>query len=121
MFLESTLKYNKKLIEAALSFHQQGIISPNTYVLDLDTVKKNAKVLSEKARKQDIELFFMTKQFGRNPLVAQAIAESGIGKAVAVDPWEAITLSQNGIKIGHVGHLVQIPIHMIPAILEPSS
>ncbi|WP_252607312.1 YhfX family PLP-dependent enzyme [Bacillus paralicheniformis] len=118
MFLESTLKYNKKLIEAALDFHQRGIISPNTYVLDLDTVKKNAKVLDEKARKQDIELFFMTKQFGRNPLVAQAIAECGIGKAVAVDPWEAITLSQNGIKIGHVGHLVQIPIHMIPAILK---
>ena len=118
MFLESTLKYNKKLIEAALDFHQRGIISPNTYVLDLDTVKKNTKVLSEKARKQDIELFFMTKQFGRNPLVAQAIAESGIDKAVAVDPWEAITLSQNGIKIGHVGHLVQIPIHMIPAILK---
>lgn len=43
MFLESTLKYNKKLIEAALSFHQQGIISPNTYVLDLDTVKKMQK------------------------------------------------------------------------------
>lgn len=101
-----------------MDFHQRGIISPNTYVLDLDTVKKNTKVLSEKARKQDIELFFMTKQFGRNPLVAQAIAESGIDKAVAVDPWEAITLSQNGIKIGHVGHLVQIPIHMIPAILK---
>lgn len=51
----------------------------------------------------------MTKQFGRNPLIAQAIVESGIEKAVAVDPWEALSLSKNGIKIGHVGHLVQIP------------
>ncbi|MED1421411.1 YhfX family PLP-dependent enzyme [Bacillus sp. FSL W8-1127] len=118
MFLESTIKHNKKLIEAALDFHQQGIISPNTYVIDLDTVRRNAKVLSEKAKKQDIELFFMTKQFGRNPLVAQAIVESGIEKAVAVDPWEAMTLSKNGIQIGHVGHLVQIPVHMIPTILN---
>lgn len=110
--------HNKKLIEAALDFHQQGIIPPNTYVIDLDTVKRNAKVLSEKAKKQDIELFFMTKQFGRNPLVAQAIVESGIEKAVAVDPWEAMTLSKNGIQIGHVGHLVQIPVHMIPTILN---
>ena len=118
MFLQSTIMHNKKLIEAALDFHQQGIIPPNTYVIDLDTVKRNAKVLSEKAKKQDIELFFMTKQFGRNPLVAQAIVESGIEKAVAVDPWEAMTLSKNGIQIGHVGHLVQIPVHMIPTILN---
>lgn len=118
MFLQSTIKHNKKLIEAALDYHQQGIIPPNTYVIDLDTVKRNAKVLSEKAKKQDIELFFMTKQFGRNPLVAQAIVESGIEKAVAVDPWEAMTLSKNGIQIGHVGHLVQIPVHMIPTILN---
>lgn len=118
MFLQSTIMHNKKLIEAALDFHQQGIIPPNTYVIDLDTVKRNAKVLSEKAKKQDIELFFMTKQFGRNPLVAQAIVESGIEKAVAVDPWEAMTLSKNGIQIGHVGHLVQIPVHMISTILN---
>lgn len=118
MFLQSTIMHNKKLIEAALDFHQQGIIPPNTYVIDLDTVKRNAKALSEKAKKQDIELFFMTKQFGRNPLVAQAIVESGIEKAVAVDPWEAMTLSKNGIQIGHVGHLVQIPVHMISTILN---
>ncbi|KZN95436.1 amino-acid racemase [Aeribacillus pallidus] len=118
MFLQSTIMHNKKLIEAALDFHQQGIIPPNTYVIDLDTVKRDAKALSEKAKKQDIELFFMTKQFGRNPLVAQAIVESGIEKAVAVDPWEAMTLSKNGIQIGHVGHLVQIPVHMISTILN---
>lgn len=101
-----------------LNLMAMGIIPPNTYVIDLDTVKRNAKALSEKAKKQDIELFFMTKQFGRNPLVEQAIVESGIEKAVAVDPWEAMTLSKNGIQIGHVGHLVQIPVHMISTILN---
>ncbi|RHW29717.1 YhfX family PLP-dependent enzyme [Oceanobacillus profundus] len=118
MFLDATLKQNRKLIETAIEFHQQGLISPNTYVLDLDMVKHNVQLLSKEAKKQDIELLFMTKQFGRNELVANAIVEAGIKKAVAVDPWEAITLNQYGIKIGHVGHLVQIPKGMIRTILQ---
>lgn len=118
MFLEAIKKKNPKLIETSLTLHQQGAIDPNTYVLDLDTVKKNAKALSQEAKKQDIELLFMTKQIGRNPLVSQAIVEAGMEKAVAVDPWEAITLNKSGIKIGHVGHLVQIPKNMIPTILN---
>lgn len=118
MFLDMTQQRNPKLIEASLELHQQGAISPNTYVLDLDTVKSNATLLAREAKKQDIELLFMTKQFGRNPLVAKAIVEAGIEKAVAVDPWEALTLSKNGIKIGHVGHLVQLPKRMIPKILN---
>ncbi|CEI80905.1 hypothetical protein BN997_00717 [Oceanobacillus oncorhynchi] len=118
MFLEVTKNRNRKLIETSVELHQLGVITPNTYVLDLDAVQNNAKVLSLEAKKKDIELLFMTKQFGRNPLVAQAIVEAGIEKAVAVDPWEAITLHKNGIKIGHVGHLVQIPKNMIPTILN---
>ncbi|MDY0404791.1 YhfX family PLP-dependent enzyme [Virgibacillus sp. 179-BFC.A HS] len=117
MFLDATLKYNKKLIKTSLDLHQKGIISPNTYVLDLDTVQRNAVFLSREAKKQDIELLFMTKQFGRNELVAKAIVEAGIEKAVAVDPWEALVLHKHGIKIGHVGHLVQIPKNMIREIL----
>lgn len=118
MFLHATMKHNRKLIEAAVELHQQGLISPNTYVIDVDTVRKNAEALAGKAKKQNIELLFMTKQIGRNPIVSKAIVEAGIGKAVAVDPWEALTLHQHGIKIGHVGHLVQIPKHMIKQILE---
>lgn len=118
MFLDITQQRNPRLIEVSLELHQQGAISPNTYVLDLDTVKSNASLLATEAKKQDIELFFMTKQFGRNPLVANAIVEAGIKKAVAVDPWEALTLSRNGIKLGNVGHLVQIPQRMIPDLLK---
>lgn len=118
MFLDATMKYNKNLIEVAMRLHQQGLISPNTYVLDLDMIKHNAEILSEEAKKQDIELLFMTKQIGRNELVAKAIVEAGIEKIVAVDPWEAITLHRQGIKIGHVGHLVQIPKQMIRTILQ---
>lgn len=118
MFLDVTQKLNNRLIEVSLDLHQRGEIPPNTYVLDLDTVKHNATILKNEANKLGIELFFMTKQFGRNPLVAKAIVEAGIDKAVAVDPWEAIALNRAGIKIGHVGHLVQIPKQMIEPILK---
>lgn len=101
-----------------MELHQNGSITPNTYVVDLDTIRRNSELLSLEAKKQNIELFFMTKQFGRNPLVSKAIVEAGIEKAVAVDPWEALSLSKHGIKIGHVGHLVQIPKNMIPQILQ---
>ncbi|MBU5268083.1 YhfX family PLP-dependent enzyme [Virgibacillus proomii] len=120
MFLEAVKKYNRKLIDVSLELHQQGSISPNTYVLDLDMIRKNAVALNKKAKKLDIELFFMTKQFGRNPVVTEAIVEAGIKKAVAVDPWEAITLSKTSVKLGHVGHLVQIPKQMISPILDLS-
>lgn len=120
MFLEAVKKYNRKLIDVSLELHQQGSISPNTYVLDLDMIRKNAVALIRKAKKLDIELLLMTKQFGRNPVVTEAIVEAGIKKAVAVDPWEAITLSKTSVKLGHVGHLVQIPKQMISQILDLS-
>ena len=40
MLLDMTQQRNPKLIEASLELHQQGAISPNTYVLDLDTVNQ---------------------------------------------------------------------------------
>ncbi|MFU0789286.1 YhfX family PLP-dependent enzyme [Cerasibacillus sp. JNUCC 74] len=120
MFLEAVKKYNRKLIDVSLELHQQGSISPNTYVLDLDMIRKNAVALIKEAKKQDIELLLMTKQIGRNPVVTEAIVEAGIKKAVAVDPWEAITLSKTSVKLGHVGHLVQIPKQIISQILDLS-
>ena len=51
----------------------------------------------------------MTKQFGRNPYVAQKIHDAGIEKAVVVDFKEALIMMEQGLPLGNVGHLVQIP------------
>jgi predicted amino acid racemase len=118
MFLKSALNNNPELIEAASYFHEKQIIPPNTYCIDLDTVRRNALLISEKAKEYSVELYFMTKQFGRNPLVAQAIVDSGIEKAVAVDIDEARVLHKNHIKLGHIGHLVQMPTSEIKEALE---
>lgn len=118
MFLDMTLKRNPKLIKYAIKFHRKTEIRPNSYVLDIDTIKSNTVKLVDNAKKYGIELYMMTKQIGRNPELASIITECGIEKAVAVDPWEALTLGKAGIKLGNVGHLVQIPFGMIKEILN---
>lgn len=118
MFLDITIRRNVDLIQTAMNFHQRGKIRPNTYVLDLDRIEENAKKIKAEADKNNIKLYMMTKQIGRNPEVAKLISKVGIDKAVAVDPWEALTLAKAGIKIGNVGHLVQIPSNMIGDILD---
>ena len=113
-----TLARNPQLIREAVILHRKGEIYPNTYVLDIDTIKENTKKLVRQSEKYNISLYMMTKQIGRNPYLAKVIADCGITKAVAVDPWEAITLAKAGIKLGNVGHLVQIPSSMIREILS---
>src|SRR5690625_7686866 len=54
-----------------------------------------------------MKLYLMTKQLGRIPKVAEIIAEEGMTDAVAVDFDEGISLADNGIDIGNIGHLVQ--------------
>ncbi|MGY4688738.1 alanine racemase [Salibacterium sp. K-3] len=118
MFLETIQQRNPGLLEAGIFYHQQGKIDPNTYVIDVDAVAENAAIISESARTMNMELFFMTKQIGRNPVLAHTIKDAGIKKAVAVDPWEAKGLAAAGIQIGHAGHLVQIPKNMTESILH---
>lgn len=118
MFLETALKRNPKLIETAFKLHSEGLIEPDTYILDLDTILRNAREIKNEADKNNIKLYFMTKQFGRNPYISKELIKLGYEGAVAVDYREAETLASNGIKLGHVGHLVQIPKYKIEAILK---
>lgn len=117
MFLDLTLNRNPSLIKTAFLLHQNGLIEPDTYVLDLDSIVNNAKIIKKEADKYGIKLYVMTKQFGRNPYVAQRIMEIGYEGAVAVDYREAEVLYRNNIKLGNVGHLVQIPSRMMQKML----
>ncbi|GEL67627.1 YhfX family PLP-dependent enzyme [Marinilactibacillus psychrotolerans] len=117
MFLEMVKKRNPELIDYAVSLHQSGQILPDTYVIDLDKIKENASKMSIEAKKLDIELYFMLKQIGRNPIIANALIEAGIEKAVVVDFKEAKIMMDNHIPIGNVGHLVQLPDHFIKKVM----
>lgn len=118
MFLHVTEKRNKQLIEYAVTLHQTAVILPDTYVIDVDALVENATILKRTADKEHLELYYMTKQIGRNPYLARKIMEAGIEKAVVVDFKEALVLMEEGLPLGNVGHLVQIPIHLIERILR---
>ena len=117
MFLDTTLRRNPELIETAFKLHQKGLIQPDTYILDLDAILHNGRHILQEAEKCGIKLYFMTKQFGRNPFIAEELLNLGYQSAVVVDERELEILYQNGIPIGHAGHLVQIPSKRIRDVL----
>jgi len=117
MFLEKLIKENKQLIEFSLMMHKQGVLLPDTYVIDVDQVIENGKEVI-KACGSNIEAIFMLKQLGRNPYIASKLLEVGFTGAVAVDFNDCLTLINNKIPIVHAGHLVQIPSKLIKKVLS---
>ena len=109
MFLNKVMQKNPKLIECAFDMHKKGTILPDTYIMDLDAITYNARKMQEEAQRNGIELYFMLKQIGRNPLIAKRLMEAGLKGAVVVDYKEALKMIENDIHIANVGHLEQIP------------
>lgn len=117
MFLQALLNRNRPLAELGLQWQQQGVILPDTYLLDLDAICENAAAMKAEADKYGIKLYFMLKQIGRNPVVAKALMDVGLVGAVCVDYREALTMIENHIPVGNVGHLVQVPNAAVETIV----
>ena len=113
MFLDKVIKYNKQLIEFAFNAHNQGMVNPDTYIIDYDYFVDNARQMLECANEKNIDLYYMLKQVGRNPMLAKTLEEIGYKGAVAVDFKEAEILMNNNCHICNLGHLVQTPKHML--------
>ena len=109
MFLEPLVRRNRLFVEAAIRLHQQGEIPANSYVLDVDAVRANAERFAEEASRLALVTYPMTKQVGRNPVLMAACADAGLGAFVAVDMADARRIHASGHRVGHVGHLVQVP------------
>ncbi len=116
MFLPVTRRRNPALIEAAIQLHRTGRIDPDTYVFDLDAIEANAAALAETGRRVGVGLWFVGKQYGRNPLINQTVA-AHLPEAAAIDHREADQLHREGVALGNVGHLVQIPRHVLPRVV----
>ena len=117
MFLWKLKERNPNFIKAATELHRSGQIGPTTYVIDLDTIEKNARIIKEEANNCGLLLYPMTKQIGRNPLVAKIMLEGTRG-AVAVDIDGVKSLVKSNLPIGHVGHLLQTPLNDIAFVLK---
>ncbi len=109
MFLDLIRRRNPLLIEQAIALHQAGRLPANSYVIDLDAVEDNSRLIADAADKLGLKVFVMTKQMGRNSSFCRAVAAGGIAKAVAVDMEDARATTRAGLGLGHIGHLVQIP------------
>jgi predicted amino acid racemase len=93
-----------------VELHRAGELPANSYVLDLDAVRANAGLLRAEADRLGLELFAMTKQVGRNPAFLAALRDAGVDSCVAVDMACARVVHREGLRVGHIGHLVQIPV-----------
>lgn len=121
MFIEALKAQNPDLILAAYELWQQGIILPDTYIIDVDQVMANGQRLLTAAANHNITLYLMTKQVGRNPWLAKRLIDLGFHGTVAVDFKEARILRNAGVPVSHVGHLVQVPTSQISETIETTT
>ena len=117
MFLDRLIETNRPLAELALAWEADGTILPDTYLVDLDMILRNASVMKEAADGAGIALYFMLKQLGRNPLLGRRLSGLGLAGAVCVDFREALVMAEAGVPLGNVGHLVQTPRAALGCIL----
>jgi predicted amino acid racemase len=109
VFLDVLRRRNPAFLEAAIVLHQAGELPANAYAIDLDAVRANAQVMRAEADRHGLQLLAMTKQVGRAPGFVAAVRAGGIDSAVAVDMTGARAVTAAGLRLGHVGHLVQVP------------
>jgi predicted amino acid racemase len=117
MFLDVLRRRNSRLVEASIELHQRGELPANTFVYDLDAVSENARAIATEAGRLGLTVYAMTKQIGRNPDFCEALKAGGIDAVVAVDMADARATYRAGMRLGHLGHLVQVPRAELPAAL----
>ena len=117
MFVERLQKDNPQFLAAMVKLQQEGALLPDSYAVDMEQFRANAAAIVASAKAKCIKLYFMLKQIGRNPVLAQELVKLGYDGAVVVDFKEAQVMMRHNIPIGNVGHLVQIPEAMIPQVV----
>jgi predicted amino acid racemase len=109
VFLDLLRRRNPDFLRAAAQLHRAGALPANCYAIDLDAVRVNAAAITAEASRLGLTAFAMTKQLGRNRDVSRVLAEEGLTHAVGVDLQDAEADAAGGLRIGHIGHLVQVP------------
>lgn len=122
MFLDVLKRRNPAFLDAVAELHRAGELPAGSFAIDLEAVRDNAAAIAAEGSRLGLSVFAMTKQFGRNPDACAAIVGGGIEASVAVDMDCATATHAAGMRVGHLGHLVQIPVHQTAtaASLDPS-
>jgi predicted amino acid racemase len=109
LFLQALIRRNPAFVAAAVTLHQEGRLPPNSYVLDLDIIEANARNITDAAHRAELAVWAMAKQFGRVRPALDAVVRGGADGFVAVDMACVRPIARAGHRVGHLGHLVQIP------------
>lgn len=118
MFLDVLKRRNPDFIKAVVGLHQKGELKSNSFVIDLDILTENAKIIKEESDKYGLDIYWMTKQINRNPAVLKVLADIRSPKTIAVEIDGARIIIDNGGVVGHIGHLVNIPKNDISWVLD---
>src|SRR3982074_26970 len=116
-FLDRTIEKNPRLVETGGRRPQEGKIPANTWLLDLDVITSNAALIKSEAARVGLRLYFMTKQYGRNPVVTKAVLGDSDAKTASVDIQCAKALHYNGLPLGNIGNLSQLPESDLPVVV----
>jgi predicted amino acid racemase len=117
MLLDRALQRNPGLLAAAVELHQSGEIPAATFMVDLDAVAENARLMADEAARLGLRVFVMTKQHGRNPYINHMCLAQGLDATVAVETLEARMLHRFQTPIGHVGHLSNVPMNAVDEVV----
>ena len=118
MYLNNLMENNPALLETVFDFNQKGLIPPNCWVIDLDQVAANARILADKAGELGLKTYLMSKQHNRNPYINHLALSLGLDKLVAVDIQGVLSAKKYNMPLGHAGHLNQIPRQFIPMLVS---
>lgn len=118
MFIDVLRRRNPQLIQSSVDLHSRGLLEPDTFVIDMDVLRENARLILKKSQELSIDLYFMMKQLGRNPQIAKELVEMGYKGAVVVDWREAQVMMKANVPLCNVGHLVQTPKAQLEAIIK---
>ena len=116
--LEIIERENPELVRYAAELHQDGRIEPGTYLVDLESFADNTRIVRACADDLGLGVYPMTKQWNRNPTMGRTLAEEGLDTFVAVDVRCTTEIQRQNLRLGHVGHLVQIPKNQIEQVLK---
>jgi predicted amino acid racemase len=117
MLLARAVQRNPEMVETAIDLHQSGAIPGDCYLIDLDAIAHNARLMAEEAKRHNLRTYLMTKSHNRNPYVTGVALAQGLDSTVAVDAMEARVLNRFGLPVGHAGHLSNLAKNSVADVL----
>lgn len=96
MFLKTVMERNQPLVRLGIEWQQNGVILPDTYLLDYDTILENARSIKQAGDANGVQNFHAQAD-RTQPLIARALTDMGYVGAVCVDFREALTMVENQI------------------------